>query len=201
MNKRIILTFATLALASGCVTSNDYPYRDPTEVRGGREFSSYDLQQCAASMVDSMLSNAALDRKLKEQFPDKRPLVVIMPVSNKTYRIFDLKSMTDTIESRLVNSEKFDFIDRANEEAFIAEIEHDMDSALVADGQAVGYKQHEAANYMLTGTLVEIREDSGRTHESYYKLTMKLQNKRTGKVDWSGEKELRKVSTKPLVGK
>lgn len=124
-----------------------------------------------------------------------------MPVNNKTYRIFDLKSMTDTIESRLVNSEKFDFIDRTNEEALISEIEHDMDGALVSDGQAVGYKQHEAANYMLTGTLVEIREDSGRIHESYYKLTMKLQNKRTGKVDWSGEKELRKVSTKPLVGK
>lgn len=201
MNKISILAVSWLSLLCGCVTANNNPYRDPTEVRGGREFSSYDLQQCSASMVDSMLSNAALDRKLKEQFSNRRPIVVIMPVNNKTYRIFDLKSMTDTIESRLVNSGKFDFIDRSNEDAMISEIEHDMDSALVADGQAVGYKQHEAADYMLTGSLVEIREDSGRTHESYYKLTMKLQNKHTGKIDWSGEKELRKVSTKPLIGK
>ena len=201
MNKISILAVSWLSLLCGCITVNNNPYRDPTEVRGGREFSSYDLQQCSASMVDSMLSNAALDRKLKEQFSNRRPIVVIMPVNNKTYRIFDLKSMTDTIESRLVNSGKFDFIDRSNEDAMISEIEHDMDSALVADGQAVGYKQHEAADYMLTGSLVEIREDSGRTHESYYKLTMKLQNKHTGKIDWSGVKELRKVSTKPLVGK
>lgn len=201
MNKITVLAFSSLALLCGCVTANNSPYRDPTEVRGGREFSSYDLQQCAASMVDSMLSNVALDRKLKEQFSGRRPIVVIMPVNNKTYRIFDLKSMTDTIESRLVNSGKFDFIDRSNEDAMTSEIEHDMDSALVADGQTVGFKQYDASDYMLTGVLVEIREDDGRNHESYYKLTMKLHNKHTGKIDWSGEKELRKVSTKPLVGK
>ena len=201
MNKAVLFALSGWTLICGCVTSDGNPYVDPTEVRGGREFSSYDLQQCAASMVDSMLANAALDRKLKEQFPDGRPVVVILPVNNKTYRIFDLKSMTNTIESRLVNSEKFDFIDRANEDAMLSEIEHDMDSALVSDGQSLGFKRHEAANYLLTGELVEIREDSGRTHESYYKLTMKLLNKRTGKIDWSGEKELRKVSTKPLIGK
>ena len=201
MNKVTIFGMSCMLLLCGCVTANNSPYRDPTEVRGDREFSSYDLQQCAASMVDSMLSNAALDRKLKEQFSGRRPIVVIMPVNNKTYRIFDLKSMTDTIESRLVNSGKFDFIDRSNEDTLISEIEHDMDGVLIADGQAVGYKQYEAANYILTGVLVEIREDSGRIHESYYKLTMKLHNKCTGKIDWSGEKEVRKVSTKPLVGK
>lgn len=63
MNKVAIFAISGMALVCGCVTSDSNPYRDPTEVRGGREFSSYDLQQCAASMVDAMLSNAALDRK------------------------------------------------------------------------------------------------------------------------------------------
>ena len=195
------LAVASAVFVAGCVSSNSSPYRDPTEVRGTTtEFSSYDFQQCAAAMVDSMLANANLDGRLKEQFASKRPVVSIMPVENKTFRIFDLRPMTDTIQSRLVNSGKFDFTDRSAEKMMTDEMTHDMDSVMIADDQAAAAKTHAAADYLLTGVLAEIRDAGGRTHESYYKLTMKLFNRRTGKIDWSAEKELRKVGTRPVLG-
>lgn len=203
MNSTISLGLAIFAsvLVCGCSTTVESPYRDPTAVRGSTtDFSSYDLQQCAVAIVDSMLANPNLDQRLKDQFPIDRPVVSVMPVENKTYRILDLRPMTDTIQSRLVNSGKFDFIERDAENLMISELVHDAESPLVADGANPGFKAQVAANYLLTGALVEIREGDGRTRESYYKLTMKLLNKHTGRVDWSGEKELRKVGRRAKMG-
>ena len=195
------LAVASAVFVAGCVSSNSSPYRDPTEVRGTTtEFSSYDFQQCAAAMVDSMLANANLDGRLKEQFASRRPVVSIMPVENKTFRIFDLRPMTDTIQSKLVNSGKFDFTDRGAEKMMTDEMTRDMDSVMIADDQAAAAKTHAASDYIMTGVLAEIREAGGRTHESYYKLTMRLFNRRTGKIDWSAEKELRKVGNRPALG-
>lgn len=188
-------------LACGCVSSES-PYRDPGEVRGtSTDFTSYDFQQCAVAMVDSMLSSGSLDRKIARQFPaNSVPLVAVLPVSNHTYKIFDLRSMTVAIETRLSNSEKFEFVDRGAEQTLIDDKLHDADSPLTGDAGVTDFGNHQRTDYILTGELNEIREKDGRTRESYYKLTMKLLNKKTGKIDWSDEKELRKVSRRPAVG-
>lgn len=206
MNTKIVLESmafgVAIAIAGGCVTTGESPYRDPTEARGRpTDFSSYDLQQCAAAAIDSMLSNRGLDQRLREQFPGRRPVIAVTPVRNETYQLgLRLDSMSATIRSRLVNSGKFDFVDRGTDRLVTEELVRDMESPLVADGEANGFKTQVAANYLLTGSLVEIRDGDGRTHDTYYKLTLNLLNKRTGMIDWSGEKELRKVSTRPAVG-
>jgi len=197
-----IVTMA-LSLASGCVSSSssNTPYRDPTEVRGGgTQFTSYDFQQSAIAMVDSMLSNAALERRIREQFDNKTPVVAIMPVANRTHRIFDMQSMEVAIESKLVNSGRFDLVDRKAENMLINEKTHDADNVLTSEAGASDFGKHARADYLLTGELNEIRDSYGKVQESYYKLTMKLLNKKTGKIDWSGEKEIRKVATRPAVG-
>ena len=201
MKKLVLHVCAAALLACGCASTSDSPYRDPCEVRGTTtDFTAYDFQQCAVAMVDSMLANATFDRKLKSQFAGKVPVVAVLPPENRTYRIFDLRSMAQTVESRLVNSGKFNFIDRKGERALLAEKLKDADGALTSGSPQTGFGNAAVADYLLTSELNEIRDTYGNTRESYYKLTMKLTNKRTGLVDWSGEKEIRKVGTRPSVG-
>lgn len=203
MDKKNMFAFsaAALMLACGCV-SQESPYRDPGEVRGGgTEFTAYDFQQCAVSMVDSMLASSALEKKIRRQFPGGRtPIIAIMPVQNRTYKIFEMRDMTQSIETKLVNSDKFEFVDRSAELTLIDEKVHDADSPLTGDAGVTDFGNQARADYVLTSELNEIRDSYGRTHESFYRLTMKLQNKKTGKVDWEGEKEIRKVGTRPAVG-
>lgn len=193
---------ACMAFMFGCASSSESPYRDPSEVRGsGTEFTSYDFQQSAIAMVDSMLSNAELEKCIKSQFADGRlPVIAVMPIENRTYKIFELRSMSKSIESKLVASGKFRFVDRDAEKLLLAEMIHDTESALTGDAGATDFGNHFRADYLLSGELNEIRDTYGETRESYYKLTMKLINKKTGSIDWSGEKEIRKVSTRPVVG-
>lgn len=193
---------ATLMLACGCV-SQESPYRDPCAVRGGgTEFTAYDFQQCAVSMVDSLLASSTLEEKIRRQFHGGRtPIIAIMTVQNRTCKMFDMRDMTQAIETKLANSDKFEFVDRSAElTLLIDEKVHYTDSPLTGDAGVADFGNQARADYILTSELNEIRDSYGRTHESFYRLTMKLLNKKTGIVDWVGEKEIRKVGTRPAVG-
>ena len=197
------VSFVIGALLIGCTTSES-PYRDPGEMRGRTtDFTTYDVQQCATTLIDSLLGNAALDRRIRNQFGDRTPLVAIR-LENLTYQLSATdklkKSMFNTIESRLLNSGRFDFIDRSAENLLMDDAIHEMDGGIVEDGAAAGLNDAAGADYILVGELEEFREGDGRMHDTYYKMTVKLYNKRTKRIDWSGEKEIRKVSERPVVG-
>lgn len=192
------------ALGAGCASAPESPYRNPGEARGRTtDFTTYDFQQCATALTDSLLGNAALERRIKAQFADKTPLVAIR-LENLTYQhaaTDKLKeAMLGSMQKRLLDSERFDFVDRKAERLIADDAIDEIDGVIVADGEAAELKNARGADYILAGELEEFREGDGRVHDTYYKMTMKLHNKHTKKVDWIGEKEIRKVSTRPVVG-
>ena len=205
--RKLILSVSCVALAAlfaGCVSDPESVYRDPGEMRGRTtDFTTYDVQQCAAALIDSLLGNQGLDARIKKQFGEKTPVVAIR-LENLTYQLSATdklkKSMFSTIESRLLNSGRFDFVDRRAEKLLVGDTIDEMNGALVKDGGAAALKNAAGADYILIGELEEFREGDGRVHDTYYKMTVKLLNKHTKETDWIGEKELRKVSTRPVVG-
>ena len=191
-------------LFEGCASAPESPYRDPGEMRGRTtDFTTYDIQLCTTALIDSLLGNAGLDMRIKRQFGDKIPLVAIR-LENLTYQLSATdklkKSMFNTIESRLLDSGRFEFVDRSAEKLIVDDTVHEMDGVIVKDGGAADLKDVSGVDYILVGELEEFREGDGRIHDTYYKMTVKLYNKHTKRVDWSGEKEIRKVSTRPIVG-
>ena len=195
---------ALSALTTGCATEPESPYRDPGELRGRTtDFTTYDFQQCATALTDSLLGNAGLARRIKAQFADRTPLIAIR-LENLTYQLSATdklkRAMFNTIQSRLLDSGRFDFVDREGERLIVNDTVGEIDGPVVADGKSAELKNAEGADYLLAGELEEFREGDGRVHDTYYKMTLKLLNKHTKRVDWSGEKEIRKVSTRPIVG-
>lgn len=191
-----------VVLLSGCATT--VGYRDAGEVATlNRGFGRSDLQQNVMAMVDSMLTSPGLQRKLQAQFAGRTPTISIPAgaLRNETYQMgLNLASLTDSIRTKLINSGMFDFIDTTTDEMNMEEMMRDHDSALTDQGQTVAFGTQAVADYQLYGRLVEMQEEGGRTRESYYKLTMQLKNKRTGKLDWADEKEIRKQSKRPGFG-
>ena len=103
----------TVLLATGCSTT--VGYRDAGEATTmSRNFSRADLQQSVMAMVDSMLANPVLQRKLGQQFPNRYPTISIPPgaLKNETYQMgLNLASLTDSIRTKLINSGVFEFVD------------------------------------------------------------------------------------------
>ena len=192
--KTILNLFAAAALAAmlaGCATTVEYgdaTSSKPIDVG----FGSSDLQQIAATMVDSML----MDEVLQDISADGPPLLIVDKVKNKTMQHIDTESVTDSIRTKLIRSRKFSFQDRTTEAALSEELAYQQ--AAATDPVAAG--QQDAPRYMLTSNLSQIEQDQGRLTDVYYKFTMSLRDLKSGRLIWADEKEIRKQKTRSVFG-
>lgn len=194
-NLVVIMGAAILAMAMGCATN--VQYGDPTSASTiSTGFGSSDLQQIANSMVDSLLSFPPI----VEVTAQRRPVLTVDSVKNKTMQHIDTESITDSIRTKLMRSGKFRFIDRTTDRAALEEIQTQQDGGMTDPSTAVPMGQQLGAEYMLTANLSEIRQEGGRIQDTYYKFTMNLKNLRTGILEWSDEKEIRKTSKNQWLG-
>ena len=192
--KALLNLLAAAALAAGmagCATTVEYG--DATSSKPiSTDFGSADLQQIAATMVDSMLA----DEVLQDISVDGPPLLIVEKVKNKTLQHIDTESVTDSIRTKLIRSRKFSFQDRTTEAALQEELAYQQGAAK----DAVASGQQDAPHYMLTSNLSEIEQEQGRLKDVYYKFTMNLRDLKSGRLIWADEKEIRKQKTRSVFG-
>ena len=192
--KALLNLLAAAALAAGmagCATTVEYG--DATSSKPiSTDFGSADLQQIAATMVDSMLA----DEVLQDISADGPPLLIVDKVKNKTLQHIDTESVTDSIRTKLIRSRKLSFQDRTTEAALQEELAYQQGAAK----DAVASGQQDAPHYMLTSNLSEIEQEQGRLKDVYYKFTMNLRDLKSGRLIWADEKEIRKQKTRSVFG-
>jgi len=161
------------------------------------DFNSSDLKKITTGMVDSMLKFPPLI----ELTSKRRPVISVSKIKNKTMQQIDLASLTDSIKTKLIQSGKFRFINRLTDQEAIAELKYQRDSGLVDLSTVQSFGEHVGAEYLLTGSFIEIVQESGSKKDVYYKITMNLKNIRTGIDEWAEEKEIQKNRNKYLIGR
>ena len=111
LNMNAKLIFAVLAattLVSGCASTGAVSYGDAQAVETlTTDFGSTDLQMIAAKMVDDML----MFPPIVQMTQNRRPVIVVDRIHNKTQEHIDTESITDSIQNKLINSGKFRFVD------------------------------------------------------------------------------------------
>ncbi len=194
----VVISFGVLGCAT---TSGGSPakvaYSDPTAVETTTiDFGSSDLQQIAEAMVNSMLTFPPIVQVTSE----RRPVIFVESIKNKTREHIDTEAITDTISTKLIQSGKFRFVDRTKVDAVLKELQYQA-SGIVDDSTRAQFGRQIGAEYMLYGNFTSIEKLAGRTKDLYYKFTLKLMNVETGIIEWQDEKEIRKVATRKLVGR
>ena len=199
MKNRIKVLVAAAAIGalslSGCASTMQYGDAGSAKPIS-TEFGSSDLQQIAETMVDSMLTFPPM----VELTSSRRPVVSVDNVKNKSMQHIDTESITDSIRTKLIRSGKFRFIDRTTDAQTIEELRTQQDSGLVDQKSAVKFGQQLGAEFLLTANFSEINQKVGNTTDVYYKFTMSLKNLKTGILEWSDEKEIRKVFKRGTFG-
>jgi uncharacterized protein (TIGR02722 family) len=189
-----VLMAAVVGL-SGCASKVDYGDATARETVT-TDFGSTDLQMIAAKMVDDML----VFPPIVQMTTSRRPVAFVDTIKNKTVEHIDTESVTDTIQSKLLNSGKFRFVDMTVVERVRQQLDYQSDSGLVDPNTAVAMGRQIGAEFMLYGNLSSIVKKAGNTKDVYYKFTLKLLNLQTGIIEWSNEKEIRKTRSKSLFG-
>ena len=194
---RRVLTMIMLGAAvalSGCSTV-DYGDAQARETVN-TDFGSTDLQMIASKMVDDML----VFPPIVQLTQNRRPVVFVDSIKNKTTEHIDTESITDTIQSKLLNSGKFRFVDMTKVESVREQLDYQSESGLVDPNTAAQMGRQIGAEFMMYGNFSSIVKREGSTKDVYYKFTLKLMNIQTGIIEWANEKEIRKTQKKCLFG-
>ncbi|HHL45803.1 MAG TPA: penicillin-binding protein activator LpoB [Gammaproteobacteria bacterium] len=192
-----VLCICTVAVATVAGCSTKVSYGDAGDIETTTvDFGSTDLQQIASKMVESLLSYPPIVEITRQ----RRPVIFIDGIKNKTTEHIDTESITDTIATRLMRSGKFRFVDISKIQSVRKQIEFQRESGMVNQDTAVQTGQQIGAEYMLYGNLSSIVKKSGGKKDVYYKFTLKLMQLQSGIIEWSDEKEIRKTRTKSLFG-
>jgi uncharacterized protein (TIGR02722 family) len=179
---------------SGCQTNVDYGDAYAVETLTV-DFGSTDLQMIAEKMVDSLVRTPVLGTE--------RPVVYVHEIKNKTMEHIDTKNITDKIRVALLRSGKARFTASSDiPDDLIAQIESQSASRGIVDpATAKRFGKQVGADMMIFGEFTSINKKEGRTKDIYYKFTMNLVDIESGLIEWADEKEIRKSSKRPLIGR
>ena len=157
------------------------------------QWSETDMQVAVKSMVDSMVMHSAIANA------KKLPTVIVTNLQNKTSEHVDTQSITDMFQVELMRSGKVTFVDKAAREDIAEEYDY-QDSGMVNRETKKGKGGQVGADFIMNGRLDSIVQEAGKDKTIYYKLTMNLTNLKTGLIQWTDHKQLRKQYKKKRVG-
>lgn len=194
---KLIKLAALLVAASLFAGCSSVEYGDATAQETiNTDFGSTDLQMIAAKMVDDLLAFPPVVQVTSQ----RRPVVFVDRIKNKTTEHIDLESVTDTIQTKLINSGKFRFVDMTAIEQVKEQLNYQESSGLVNPESAVVVGKQVGAEYMLYGNMSSIVKKGDDKRDVYYKFTLKLLHMESGILEWSSEKEIRKTKEKRFLG-
>lgn len=197
--KKLTIAFCVLCsagLLTGCATKVKEVPLDRTTAT--TKLEPQDIRRTVEKMVESLLVAPGV----KEYVKDRRPVLDVEPMKNRTTQHVDMLSLTESVRNQLLRSGLFRFVDRSSTGTAATDIERinqENQLGLVDASKAVKAGQQTATDMYLTGTLSEIKTQSGRVTDQYYKFSMILKDLKTGELVWTDEQEIRKESKKPLI--
>lgn len=185
---------ALLAAVSGCATAPHVYESELDRAPMTSRIEPQDIRRTVEKMAESLISDAGV----LDATGGKRPVLDIEPMKNRSQMIVDMKSITDSVRTRLIRSRLFRFVDRSTAGADVTIMDEQAQLGLTDPKKAVRPGRQSAAEMYLTGSLTDMVTRVGRTTDHYYKFTMILKDLRTGEIVWTDEQEIRKVSVKPI---
>lgn len=198
---------AALACLAAC---SSIRYDDPGRVETLTiDYGSTDLQTLSAEMVDSLIASPQLNY-INKPGDDKRLLVLMGGIENRTSEHIDTQGITDKIQTALLKSGKFLFTaEEAGQDEIGKQVRFQRESGRVNEETARAFGKQIGADVIVYGTLRSIEKGRGRSLESggskkedvYYQFVLKCVNIDTAIVLWQDEAELRKTERTGIFGR
>ncbi|MCR5184136.1 MAG: penicillin-binding protein activator LpoB [Opitutales bacterium] len=187
-NSILFLTLAVSALVYvGC--SSDAHYIDPEgkdTIVSLNKVDIQDFQMAAESLIADMLGWDSFAG-------DKKPTVALSTVVNNTANNFDVALITNKVQQAILRSRRAK-VSRA------MSVDSDMDAVRQKAMDVEGATTTEVPTLSLTGKIIEVATNAGKTKQVSYVFQMQLAEVATGDLVWMGEKTITKQGKKNAVG-
>jgi penicillin-binding protein activator len=157
------------------------------------QWSETDMQNTVKSMVESMTAHPIIANA------KKMPIVMVTNLQNKTSEHIDTQNIMDMVRVDLTNSGKVAFIDKEARQDISNEYDY-QNTGIVSEETKKGPGGQTGADFIINGRLDSSVQEVGKDKSVYYKLTLNLTNLKTGVINWTQYKQIRKTFKKKSVG-
>lgn len=196
----------------GLASCSSVRYGDPTEEETVNiDYGITDRQRIVEEMVNSLVESPALSYfEHPSKGADKRVMIVMGTLENKTSEHIDTGGISDSIREELFKSGKFRFTAGDQGQAAIEkQVRFQQGSGRVSQESAKAYGKQIGADVILYGTLRSIEKNRGRSFESGgvktertdYQFVLQAENIETGEIIWIESKDLTKTAKTGLFGR
>lgn len=188
MNKilKVLLLIAPV-LAVGCSTKVTRVQTDSVIDLTGR-WNDTDSRLVAEEMIKDCLSQRWL---YSWESQNKRPVVIIGKVVNKSHEHISVETFTKDMERALLNSGKVNFVASKTEREQLREERDDMaENASVRTAKSDG--EETGADLMLLGTINSVPDQNGNKAVVFYQTNLELIEMESNTKVWIGEKKIKK---------
>jgi uncharacterized protein (TIGR02722 family) len=158
------------------------------------ETVSSDLGSTDIQMTSEKMTQSLLQHPLVQEIIRKRQLVVASPVANKTSEYFDTALISDTILVQLQKNGIRYVVASEEMQNQVDELRRQNQSGLYNKSKTAKVGNMQGAKYRIDGSVSSINKRNANVKDVYYKINLRLIEIESGIVEWSDEKEIRKVT-------
>jgi uncharacterized protein (TIGR02722 family) len=184
----LLWAFAGMGCGPSYVRGSEEPRLDGYAMSTGLD--KMDLEKLLDENMQSLLASAVVARWKESGDP---PVVSVFPIANETSEHIrdQLDALLSKVETQFINSGIATVVDRAQQEALIAEV-RTQQGADFDPGQSTEVGRQLGAKFFLTGKVYDSAERTGKERRVQYFLFMKIVEVETGVVRWQNEANLTK---------
>lgn len=158
-----------------------------TDISG--RWNDTDLKLVANEMITDVLSNAW--RKNFETKFNRKPVVIVGSVRNKTSEYIDATMLIKMIERAFINSQAVGVVQRGDDRNQLREERNDQQTFSSEESKKKWGKE-KGADYMLNGVITSIVDEYKKQKTVAYQINLELTDLETNEIVWIGDKPIKK---------
>lgn len=183
-----ILSLGLFPLLAACSPAMEGTYSDPAKAEiVDDKWSETDARKTAEILIASVLSKPWITAFITVN-KNKKPVVIVDDVENRTDEHIDTKALTEFIRDELINSGKVSFVNAERRAKILEEIKF-QNSGAVAEASKKKTGKQTGADYILGGAISSSVHTQEGLKTVTYQTNLTLTNLETAEIEWS-EKHL-----------
>lgn len=187
---------AIILIVCGCATKVE---RVETEkkVDISGEWNDYDAMLVSEEMIDSALSSPWVEDFVEEN--DRQPIVIVGYIANRSSEHINSQVFVKYLERELMNSGEVIFVASPEEREGVRDEREDMQRGYTDPETIKEMGREKGADYMLIGSVNSVKDQEKNRSVVLYQVNLELIDLETNVKVWIGQKDIKKVVTKPRI--
>lgn len=187
----LMLALALAAVFSGCATRKvaRVDHKEVIDLSG--RWNDSDSQLVSAEMINDLLTARWLP-VYESHHANKRPVVVVGTVTNKSHEHISSETFIKDIEKAIIKNGSVRLVQAGEKRQELRTEREQQNQGYTSAETAKKWGLELGADFMLQGTINSIVDSYKKEKVVYYQVDLELTNLETNEVVWMGDKKIKK---------